>query len=450
MQQATPRAHWATRVGFILAAAGSSIGLGNIWKFPYVAGENGGGLFILFYLLCVVVIGVPIMLAEFLIGRTSERDAVGAFSVLAGRRSPWRTAGWIAMGAAFLLFSFYSVIAGWVFHYLFQALQGGFTPDPQQIAGVFQQLVGSPTQVIVWQSLFVLATGGIVVGGIRGGIERWSRILLPLLFVMLLGLVVYGITTPAAGQTWEFMFSPRWDEFSWSIVLEAMGQAFFSMSLGAGVMITYGSYLDKHAHLPSLTFRIAILDTLVALLAGLAIFPAVFSAGIGADAGPGLVFQSVPLVFAQLPFGYILGIVFFLLLSFAALTSSISMLEVAVSYLVDEKGVRRSTATWSLCGVALALGLPSALSFNLWSGVKILAGRTFFDFFDLLVSSYLLPLGGLLVAIYTGWFWPEREEKEALFVPGSSRFPFRIWHGLLRWVAPVALVLVFLRQLGVV
>jgi NSS family neurotransmitter:Na+ symporter len=396
------------------------------------------------------MIGVPIMLAEFLIGRASERDAVGAFRVLAGRRSPWRAAGWIAMGAAFLLFSFYSVVAGWVFHYLLQALKGGFTPDAQQIAGVFQQLVGSPTQVITWQALFVLATGAIVVGGIRGGIERWSRILLPLLFIMLLGLVGYGFTTPGAARAWNFMFFPRWDAFSWSIVLEAMGQAFFSMSLGAGVMITYGSYLDKHAHLPSLTFRIAILDTMVALLAGLAIFPAVFSAGISADAGPGLVFQSVPLVFAQLPFGYILGIAFFLLLSFAALTSSISMLEVAVSYLVDEKGIRRSTATWSLCGIALALGLPSALSFNLWSGVNILAGRTFFDFFDLLVSSYLLPLGGLLVAIYTGWFWPEREEKQALFVHGPSRFLFRIWHGLLRWVAPVALVLVFLRQLGVV
>jgi NSS family neurotransmitter:Na+ symporter len=450
MQQTTSRAHWATRLGFILAAAGSSIGLGNIWKFPYVAGENGGGLFILFYLLCVVVIGVPIMLAEFLIGRTSERDAVGAFRVLAGRRSPWRAAGWIAMGAAFLLFSFYSVVAGWVFHYLLQALKGSFTSDPQQIAGVFQQLVGSPTQVITWQALFVIATGAIVVGGIRGGIERWSRILLPLLFIMLLGLVGYGFTTPGAARAWNFMFFPHWDAFSWSIVLEAMGQAFFSMSLGAGVMITYGSYLDKHAHLPSLTFRIAILDTMVALLAGLAIFPAVFSAGISAAAGPGLVFQSVPLVFAQLPFGYILGIVFFLLLSFAALTSSISMLEVAVSYLVDEKGLRRSAATWSLCGVALALGLPSALSFNLWSGVNILAGRTFFDFFDLLVSSYLLPLGGLLVAVYTGWFWPEREEKQALFVHDPSRYLFRIWHGLLRWVAPVALVLVFLRQLGVV
>lgn len=192
--------------------------------------------------------------------------------------------------------------------------------------------------MILWQSLFVLATGAIVVGGIRGGIERWSRILLPLLFVMLLGLVGYGFTTPAAAKAWNFMFFPRWEAFSWSIVLEAMGQAFFSMSLGAGTMITYGSYLDKQAHLPSLTFRIAILDTMVALLAGLAIFPAVFSAGISADAGPGLVFQSVPLVFAQLPFGYILGIVFFLLLSFAALTSSISMLEVSVSYLVDEKG----------------------------------------------------------------------------------------------------------------
>ena len=450
MQQSGVRASWATRLGFILAAAGSSIGLGNIWKFPYVAGQHGGGLFILFYLMFVLLIGVPIMLAEFLIGRTSARDAVGAFRVLAGNRSPWRAAGWIALGAAFLLFSFYSVVAGWVFYFLFKALQGGFSANPDVIAALFQNLVGSPAQVLFWQVLFIIATGAIVAGGIRGGIERWSRILLPLLFIMLIGLVVYGLTTPAAGQAWRFMFYPRWEAFSWPLVLEAMGQAFFSLSLGAGVMITYGSYLDKNAHLPTLTFRIAMLDTLVALLAGLAIFPAVFSAGISADAGPGLVFQSLPLVFAQLPLGYVLGILFFLLLSFAALTSSISMLEVSVSYLVDEKGTRRSVATWGLCAIALVLGVPSALSFNLWSGVTWLANRTFFDFFDLLVSSYLLPLGGLLVAVYTGWFWPEREEKHALFVHGPSRLLFSLWHGLLRWVAPVALVLVFLRQLGVV
>lgn len=449
-QNIAARGNWTSRLGFILAAAGSAIGLGNIWKFPYIVGQNGGGAFVLVYLVCIVLIGLPIMMAEFLIGRHAQRDAVGAFEVLEGRKSPWSLVGWSAVIASFVLFSFYAVVAGWSFAYVFKSFGSGFAgQSPDQINALFGQLVSNPIQVLSWQAAFVAATALIVLGGVRGGIERWSKILMPALFLLLILLFVQGMLSPGAGRALNFMFRPDFSSLTSTGILEALGHAFFTLSLGAGSMITYGSYLDRKADLFPLAIRITVLDTIVAILAGLAIFPVVFAAGLEPGAGPGLVFQTIPIVFAGLPFGNVLAVLFFMLLSFAALSSSISMLEVSVAYLIDSRGWTRLRATFTMAAAAFAIGIPCALSFNRWAGFTPLFGKTFFDFYDTLVSSYMLPLGGLLVAIYAGWFWKSDEEKSELIGQTGRTWLFPVWHFVLRYIAPAAVLLVLLNQVGV-
>lgn len=445
-----PRAHWTSRMGFILAAAGSAVGLGNIWKFPYITGQNGGGAFVLVYLVCITFIGLPIMMAEFLIGRHSQRDVVGSFAALEGKKSPWCLVGWGGVVASFILLSFYAVVAGWSFDYVAKSIAGGFSGLlPEEISALFGQLVSSPAQVILWQALFILATVGVVICGVRGGIERWSKILMPVLFLLLVLLFVQGMLSPGAGAALEFMFRPDFSSLTPQSLLEAMGHAFFTLSLGAGTMITYGSYLSPDSDLFSLSVRITVLDTIVALLAGLAIFPVVFAAGLEPAGGPGLVFQTLPIVFSALPFGQILAVVFFLLLSFAALSSSISMLEVSVAYLIDEKGWTRVRATSLLGALAFAFGIPCALSFNVWGDVTPFWGKSFFDFYDLLVSTYMLPIGGLMVAIYAGWFWKAGEEKKELVGNVKRPWLYPVWHFLLRFVAPISVIIILLNQIGV-
>jgi NSS family neurotransmitter:Na+ symporter len=444
-----PRLQWASRLGFILAAAGSAIGLGNIWKFPYITGKNGGGAFVLAYLVCIALVGLPIMMAEFLIGRHGQKDAVGSFAALEGRRSPWCLVGWGGVAASFILLSFYAVVAGWSFDYIVKAATGSFADrSAAEINALFGALVSSPLRVIFWQILFMLATVAIVIGGIRGGIERWSKVLMPLLFLLLVLLFIRGMLSPGARAGLEFMFRPDFASLTPGALLDALGHAFFTLSLGAGTMITYGSYLERKSDLLALSLRIVLLDTLVALLAGLAIFSVVFAAGLEAGAGPGLVFQTIPIVFSTLPFGSLLATLFFVLLAFAALSSSISMLEVSVAYLIDEKGWTRWRATTIVGCAALLLGIPSALSFNLWGEVKPLFGRTFFDLFDTLVSSYMLPLGGLFVAVYAGWFWKGAEEKSELVGRADLPWLFPVWQFLLRYVAPAAVLIILVNQAG--
>lgn len=443
------RSGWASRLGFILAAAGSAIGLGNIWKFPYITGIHGGGAFVLVYLVCILFLGLPIMVAELIIGRCGQRDAIGSFVALEGRKSPWRLVGWGSVVAAFVLLAFYSVVAGWSFDYVFKAAGGVLhRSEPEGIGDLFEQLTSSAPRVLFWQALFILATVGIVIGGIRGGIERWSKILMPGLFGLLLLLFVHSMFSPGGMQALRFMFDPDFSRLTSRSLLDALGHAFFTLSLGAGVLITYGSYLDTDADLFGLSFRIALLDTLVAMLASLTIFSVVFSAGMPIDGGPGLVFKTLPILFLQLPFGRVLALVFFLLLAFAALTSAISMLEVVVAYVIDELGWRREKAT-SLAGTAaFVLGIPCALSFNLWGDLKLLPQRTVFQSFDVLVSSYMLPLGGLLVALYAGWVWGGDRQKVA---PGARWYAgalFGVWHVLVRYFAPAAVLLVLLNEAG--
>ena len=448
-QNHSSRSHWASKLGFIFAAAGSAIGLGNIWKFPYITGQNGGGAFVLVYLACIVLIGLPVMIAEFLIGRHAQRDAVGAFEVLEGPRSPWCMIGWMAVIASFVLFSFYAVVAGWSFAYVFKSFTSGFAGQtPEQINSIFGKLVSNPIQVLSWQLAFVAATALIVLGGVRGGIERWSKLLMPALFLLLTLLFVQGMLSPGAGLALNFMFRPDFSNLSSTSVLEALGHAFFTLSLGAGSMITYGSYLERKSDLFPLAIRITLLDTVVAIMAGLAIFPVVFAAGLEPGAGPGLVFQTIPIVFAELPFGNMLAAIFFILLSFAALSSSISMLEVSVAYLIDSRDWSRLSATFTLAAAAFILGIPCALSFNRWVGFTPLFGKTFFDFYDLTASSYMLPMGGLMVAIYAGWAWKSDEEKSELIGQSDRAWLFPVWHFILRYIAPGAVLLVLLNQIG--
>ncbi|MEZ4600543.1 MAG: sodium-dependent transporter [Syntrophotaleaceae bacterium] len=446
----TARSFWGTRFGFVLAAAGSAIGLGNIWKFPFIAGIHGGGAFVLVYLGCIVLVGLPIMLAEMLIGRQGQRDVVGSFAALSGKRSPWRLVGWAAVAASFILLSYYAVVAGWSFDYVFKSATGVLRDrSPDDIKGLFQALTASPGRMILWQGVFVLATVGIVLGGVRSGIERWSRILLPALFALLILLFLQGLSSPGGWPALKFMFHADLNRLTPEALLDALGHAFFTLSLGAGVMITYASYLDPGADLYSLSLRIVLLDTLVALLAALTIFSVAFSAGINVDSGPGLVFQTLPILLLQWPFGNLLALLFFVLLAFAALSSSISMLEVVVAYLIDERAWSRIRATLFTGLSAFLMGLPALLSFNLWAEVRPLFGQDVFTIFDTLVSSYLLPLGGLFVALYAGWFWSRESEKQALLGDHHGSWLYQTWHFLLRYVSPAAVIVVLLNQAGV-
>lgn len=445
-----PRVLWASRFGFVLAAAGSAIGLGNIWKFPYITGQHGGGAFVLVYLACIVLVGMPILMAELLIGRQGRRDAVGSFAVLERPRSPWMLVGWGGVAASFILLSFYAVVAGWSFDYVFMAARGALHGrSPAEIEGLFGAVVSSPLRVIFWQGFFVLVTVAVVLGGVRGGIERCSRILMPALFVLLLVLFGRGLLSAGGPPALRFMFQTDFSALTPQALLDALGHAFFTLSLGAGTMITYASYLDSRADLGSLALRIALLDTFMALLAALTIFSVAFAAGIEPGSGPGLVFQTLPILLLDLPFGSVLALLFFLLLAFAALSSSISMLEVTVAYLVDEKDWPRWRATGLVGIAAFLLGLPSALSFNRWQDYHIFFGRTFFDACDLLVSSYLLPLGGLMVAIYVGWIWPRRHPLTDIVTGHRQQLVVRGWLLLLRYVAPAAVIIVLLNQAGV-
>jgi NSS family neurotransmitter:Na+ symporter len=442
MNNQQPRAMWASRLGFILAAAGSAVGLGNIWKFPYITGNNGGGAFVLVYLVCIALVGLPIMMAELMIGRHTRRDAVGAFIQLEGRRSLWQSAGWVSVAAAFIILSYYSVVAGWTLDYILRALRGSFAGlPPDMVEGLFDGLIADGPKQILWHLLFILFCLGIVIGGVQKGIERWSKILMPLLFVLLALLFANGMLSKGAWAGLSFMFCPDFSKLTPSAVLEALGHAFFTLSLGMAAMITYGSYLNRQEDLLAAGLRVALLDTLIALMAGLAIFPIVFAADMEPAAGPGLIFKTIPVVFSKLPGGSVLAVLFFLLLAFAALTSAISLLEAQVAYLIDERDWGRRRATGFLAGLAFVVGIPTALSYNTLADRCFIGERSFFDSVDLIASNYLLPISGLLIAVYVGWFWSGKEEKEELVADGAG-WVYPTWHFLVRYLAPLAVAVI--------
>ena len=360
---ANGRGQWGSRLGFILAAAGSAVGLGNIWSFPYRTGENGGGLFVIVYLLCVALIGLPVMMAEIFIGRTAQTSPVGAYRALSSPRSPWLGLGWLSVVAAFIILSFYSVIAGWCLHYTWLSVTTTFSDQtPDELGAAFESLVVNGGLSSFWHAIFMVLTIGIVVAGVHKGIEACSKVLMPALFICMLVLLVYAVVKGNFGEGLKFVFAPDFEKFEWSSVLAAMGQAFFSLSLGMGALLTYGSYLKQDDDLVSTSMTVCALDTSVALLAAIILFPILFAAGQSPAQGPGLVFATLPIAFSEMPGGVIFAPIFFLLLTFAALTSSISLLEVATAYFIDERGWSRSKAAIATGGAILVLGIPSAIS----------------------------------------------------------------------------------------
>ena len=430
-------------MGFVLAASGSAIGLGNVWKFPYVTGQNGGGAFVLVYLVCIFAVGLPIMLAEFTLGRKAHLNPVGAFKALKPN-TPWVGVGYMGVVAGFLILSFYGVVGGWTLAYIVKSFSQSVLEfqSPKDAGQFFGQFIANPKEVVIYQALFMGLCMAIVIKGVHGGIERACDILMPTLFVILLLLMVRSLTLPGAMEGVKFYLSPDFSKISPSVILIALGQAFFSLSLGMGAMLTYGSYLSEKENLTSATVYVVLFDTMIALLVGMVIFPAVFAMGLEPAEGPSLVFSVLPAVFSSMPFGTVVSIIFFVLLAIAAITSGISLLEVVVAYFIDQVGWARKKAVLIVGLIIFALGIPSGLSFGVMSDVKFM-DKTFFDIVDNIASNYLLPLGGMLTAIFVGWKWGIAKACEEI-EKHETRFHWaHLWGFLLRYITPVSVAVVF-------
>ena len=441
---------WSNRWAFVLAATGSAVGLGNIWKFPYITGENGGGAFVLVYLLCIALVGIPIMIAEIMLGRLGRRSPINTMRYLAreARANPrWQYLGWLGVVAGFLILSYYSVIAGWAMAYFFRVATGMFEgADAEQVTAAFDQLLASPEILLAWHTIFMLMTMLVVARGVRAGLEAAVRLLMPLLFVLLAVMVGYAMSTGAFMDGVRFLFEPDFSRLSGTSVLVAMGHAFFTLSLGMGAIMIYGSYLPEDASISQASFWIAGADTLVALMAGLAIFPIVFANGLEPGAGPGLIFVTLPIAFGNMPAGALFGALFFLLLVFAAWSSAISLIEPAVTHLVEDHGQSRIQACVKAGLATWLLGIGTVLSFNWWADIKLF-GKTFFDSLDFLTANIMLPLGGLFIAIFAGWILPRRDSEKEL---GGDHLGYRLWRFTVRYVSPLAVFIVFLRSIEVI
>lgn len=442
------RAKWSSPWAFILATTGSAVGLGNIWKFPYIAGEHGGGAFILVYLICILLLGLPVMLAEMLIGRRGKSSPVGSLSVVAreaGSSPLWKGVGMLAVTTGFLILTFYIVVSGWAFSYIQTAASGTFTgATAQQIDGIYQVLLSDPIKLACWSAVVIFATMFIVNRGIEKGIEKASYILMPGLFVILLILVGYAMTTGHFVEAVRFMFFPDFHKLSVDSVLMALGQAFFSLSLGSAATMVYGSYMPQHISIGKTALWVAGMDTLVALLAGLAIFPLVIAYELHAGSGPGLIFVTLPLAFGQMPFGTFIGTLFFIMLTFATLTSTIALLEPSISWLTERLRISRFQACAAAGLVVWVLSLGTVFSFNIWAD-KTVFGKTFFELLDYITSAWMLPLGSLLVAVFCGWVMARAVSASEL---NLSQRAYVLWRVSIRFVAPVAILMIFLNAIG--
>ncbi len=438
------RAKWGTKLGFILAASGSAVGLGNIWKFPYITGHYGGGAFVLVYLACILIVGLPIMIAELMIGHKSQKSPIGGFKAL-HKSKFWVIAGVIGVVAAFLILSFYSIVAGWSMAYILKAF-AGFKGSSEEIVAQFKNLKEDPFLSIMWHTIFMGLSIGIVIKGIQKGIEKWSKILMPGLVLILLGLSIYGIFFTSGGiKAIEFLFKPDFSKLSSEGVLSALGHAFFTLSLGMGAMITYGSYLKKDINIPKAAITISILDTIIALFAGIAIFSIVFEYGGEVASGPGLIFETLPVLFKEI--GQFVSVPFFLLLTFAALTSAISLLEVVVSYFIDEKKWSRVKATLLIGGLIYIIGILSAV--DEWKLSFMGKDQSFFDIFDFITTNYMLPVAGLLTSIFVAWIINEKIRKEEFDVSNKSKF-YLPWKYIIRYITPIAVMIIILHGFGLI
>lgn len=453
MDQRGVHGTWTNRWTFILAATGSAVGLGNIWKFPYIAGENGGGAFVLVYLVCIALIGIPVMMAEVLIGRRGRQSPINSMHFVtheAGLSRRWTGIGWMGVIAGMCIMSFYSVVAGWSLKYVTVAASGAFNGASAATIGAdFAALLASPLTLLFWHTLFALMTASVVALGVNRGLGAVAKYMMPFLFVALVVLVAYSYTHGNFEQGLQFLFSLDLTALTWAGALKALGHAFFTLSLGMGAIMAYGAYMPNNASVGKTIVTVGILDTVVALIAGLAIFPIVFaSPSIEAGAGPGLLFVSLPVAFGAMPMGTLFGTLFFLLIAVAAWSSAVSLIEPGVAWLIESKNFKRPQATFLLTGIAWFVGLSCVLSFNVWQSFTpfFLFNRTPFDFLDLLTSQLLLPLGGLFIAIFVGWYMPKAVVRHELEAEGHPLFG--IWRFTLRYISPALIAVVMIIALA--
>lgn len=437
------RVTFATRMGGIAAAVGSAVGFGNVWRFPYITGQNGGAAFLLIYLFSVIMLGMPLMIAEFVIGRSAHRNVVGAFRQVAPK-GHWYLVGYLGLFVAILILGFYIVLSGWTLRYTYMAAVNQLNGED------FGSFVSDPWQPLFWTVLAIVINAGILLGGVQKGIERASNIMMPVLAIILILLVINSAFLPEFGRGMEFLFVPDWSKVTGQTWIDAIGQAFFSLSLAMGILIAYGSYLGDNTKIGKTALSVATLDTVIALLAGIVIFPACFSYGIEPGQGSGLVFVTLPEVFLQMPGGYILGLLFFLLITLAGLTSCMSIFEVPISYLQEEWHMSRKGAVLCSCVWSLGLGIVCSLSLGLWGDIKI-GGDVIFDFLDHLTSRYMMPVGALLTSLFAGWWLDKAIIHDAVTNwKNDSGWYLRPLLWLLRVVVPVGIFIIFLSGIGVI
>jgi len=447
------RDKFATNLGVLAATLGSAVGLGNIWKFPYFTGQYGGAAFIIIYLICVVLAGVPVMVSEFIVGRRANSNPVGAFKKLAPGTA-WYAIGYSGIAASFLIMLFYTSVAGWVYSYIFRALSGTFiNASPEMTIGVFGKLITSNYEPIIWQIIVLIVVSSIIIAGVQKGIERMTKTLMPLLFVLLLLCDIRALTLPGAQMGVEFLFKPDFTKITREVIIIALGLAFFKLSVGMGTMVTYGSYFDKNQNLPGTAVKVALSDILVSMMAGLAIFPAVFAFGFEPDAGPGLLFITIPMVFSKMPLGNILLTIFFLLTAIAATTAMMSLLEVPVAYLVEEKGYSRTKATLTSAATIAILGSTASLSADagsLLGSIKIF-GKTFFDLYDYISSNILMPVGGLFTVIFIVWVLGKANLAAVLSNDGqlNNKGVINLFYLIVKYMTPLLIIIIFLNSIGV-
>jgi len=444
------RDNFSSKLGVIAAAAGSAVGLGNIWRFPYVAGENGGGAFLLIYLGFIFAIGFPVMLAELTIGRRAQRNALGSFKKLAPGK-PWYLIGLMGIVAAFMILAFYSTIAGWTLEYLVQAFSNGFAgKSSEQLKESFEVFRSGTYRPLLWQLVFMFLTAFIIYKGVKHGIEKYTKILMPVLVVLIIVVCIRSLTLDGAKEGMAFLFKPDFSKITWPVILDALGQAAFSLSIGMGTLITYGSYIRKDTNLPSTALQVTAADTIIAILAGVMIFPAVFAFNIDPAEGSGLVFIVLPNIFEQMPGGYFFSIIFFTLLSIAALTSTVSVLEVVVAYFSEELNMSRGKATIIAASAITVVGVFATLSFGPLKNATLL-GRTVFDWFDYLSANLLLPLGAILIVVFVGWYLGKKNVKDEITNQGELRGRFiNVFMMIVKFIAPIAITLVFIYGLGLI
>ncbi len=448
------RANFGSKLGIILATAGSSVGLGNVWRFPYMAGEHGGAAFILLYIGCVLILGIPCMVSEFIIGRRAASNTARAYRSLS-QGTPWMLVGYLGVLTGFLITGYYAVVSGWCFQYVYASLLGHLNGSPEFFTSYFDAFEKDPFKPVFWTVIFLLVTHFVIVRGVRGGIEKASKLLMPILFILLLVLVVSSCMLPDAMKGVNFLFKPDFSEVNADVFLGALGQAFYSLSIGMGCLCTYASYFNRQTNLMKSAVQISVIDSVVAVLAGLMIFPAAFSVGISPDSGPSLVFITLPNVFtrafAGMPLlGYIVALGFYALLALAALTSLISLHEVSTAFVQEELRTTRKRAATLITVVCSVIGAVCSLSLGKWDFVQVF-GKSLFDFLDFFTGQIMLPVGGFLTCLFVGWYLPHKIVRDEFTNYGTLRG--RLFHTYLfcmKYVCPVCILLIFLHQFGLI